>query len=88
MLKIQNNPSIICYRHCVAERVTKEEGIFPNKTCPVHGESSYPIETDKNFYKQLGYDLTGYSIFQGIMIEALIVLNQCPEKVLFYPTPN
>ena len=41
-----------------------KKGIFLNKTCPVHGESSYLIETDKNFYKQLGYDQSGYSIPQ------------------------
>ena len=57
----------ICYRHCVAERVTKAEGVFLNKTCPVHGDSSYLIETDINFYKELTYDKAGYSIPQGTL---------------------
>ena len=46
----------ICYRHCVAERVTMPDGVYLKKTCVEHGESTHLLETDINFYNQLEYD--------------------------------
>ena len=42
----------ICYRHCVAERVTMPDGVYLKKTCVEHGESTHLLETDINFYNQ------------------------------------
>ena len=38
----------ICYRHCVAERVTMPDGVYLKKTCVEHGESTHLLETDIN----------------------------------------
>ena len=70
----------ICYRHCVAERVTMPDGVYLKKTCVEHGESTHLLETDINFYNQLEYDKSGYSIPQGIMIEVTDKCNlNCPH---------
>ena len=70
----------ICYRHCVAERVTMPDGVYLKKTCVDHGESTHLLETDINFYNQLEYDKSGYSIPQGVMIEVTDKCNlNCPH---------
>ena len=70
----------ICYRHCVAERVTMPDGVYLKKTCVEHGESTHLLETDINFYNQLEYDKSGYSIPQGVMIEVTDKCNlNCPH---------
>ena len=70
----------ICYRHCVAERITTDKGVFLNKTCEEHGTSTYLIESDIDFYNKLEYDKSGYSIPQGVMIEVTDKCNlNCPH---------
>jgi len=70
----------ICYRHCEAERITKSDGVHLIKHCPEHGTSDYLVEVDVDFYNNLMYDKTGYSIPQGIMIEVTDKCNlNCPH---------
>jgi molybdenum cofactor biosynthesis enzyme MoaA len=69
-----------CYRHCEAERITKSDGVYLIKTCPEHGTTSHLVEHDVDFYNQLHYDIAGYSIPQGIMIEVTDKCNlNCPH---------
>jgi uncharacterized radical SAM superfamily Fe-S cluster-containing enzyme len=60
----------ICYRHCEAVRETRDSGVYLTKTCAEHGTQNIRIERDVEFYKQLHYDVEGYRIPHGIMVES------------------
>jgi len=70
----------ICYRHCKAVRETRDSGVYLTKTCVEHGIKTIMVERDVKFYKELQYDVSGYSIPQGIMIEVTDKCNlNCPH---------
>ena len=76
----------LCYRHCEAERITKTDGVYLTKNCPEHGVSSFLIEPDLSFYKNLNYCKDGYTIPDGVMIEVTDKCNlNCPHC---YHKPN
>jgi molybdenum cofactor biosynthesis enzyme MoaA len=69
-----------CYRHCTAERVTRADGVYLVKTCEEHGEMQHMVERDIEFYQQLHYDVEGYTIPHGIMVEVTDRCNlNCPH---------
>jgi molybdenum cofactor biosynthesis enzyme MoaA len=70
----------ICYRHCEAVRETRDSGVYLTKTCAEHGTQNIRIERDVEFYKQLHYDVSGYTIPHGIMVEVTDRCNlNCPH---------
>jgi molybdenum cofactor biosynthesis enzyme MoaA len=69
-----------CYRHCTAKRITREDGVYLVKTCEEHGVIEHMIERDIEFYKKLHYDVSGYTIPHGIMVEVTDKCNlNCPH---------
>jgi len=69
-----------CYRHCEAERVTRADGVYLVKTCEEHGVMQHMVERDIEFYQQLHYDVEGYTIPHGIMVEVTDRCNlNCPH---------
>ena len=69
-----------CYRHCAAERVTRADGVYLVKTCEEHGVMQHMVERDIEFYQQLHYDVEGYTIPHGIMVEVTDRCNlNCPH---------
>lgn len=75
-----------CYRHCTAKRITREDGVYLVKTCEEHGVIEHMIERDIEFYKKLHYDVSGYTIPHGIMVEVTDKCNlNCPHC---YHKPN
>jgi uncharacterized Fe-S cluster-containing radical SAM superfamily protein len=69
-----------CYRHCAAERVTRADGVYLVKTCEEHGEMQHMVERNIEFYQQLYYDVSGYSIPHGTMVEVTDRCNlNCPH---------
>jgi len=69
-----------CYRHIPATTYEENGSIMMQKTCPEHGEFTYMIERDAEFYHSLNYRYDGFHIPNSIMLEVTDKCNlNCPH---------
>lgn len=71
-----------CHRHIPAWRSYKDNHVYINKSCPIHGVSHHLIEVDYEFYSGLYYtqDNPEFNFNGGVLIEGSDRCNlECPH---------